>query len=240
MRKKVLITALIAALLLVFGTGTTAIAKKTNLLDIKSPAKKQTCLQDTVEIVVELKNGADPSTFKAWLNSKDITHLFQPSGKMLKAVVDPDDRLLYTYAEDIQTTRDDKGVWFIEGRKQKFRGKKARYNRLRTKVRNAKKRVDVDTCTFMVDSSLHDTFEAMGYAIATDRLWQIELYRRQAQGRLAEIFGPDLLESDVFMRTIGYSDAELTDGFANLDAESKAVIAGYVAGINRRIEEVSG
>ncbi len=240
MRKKVLITALIAALLLVFGTGTTAIAKKTNLLEIKSPAKKQTCLQDTVEIVVELKDGAEASTFKAWLNSKDITHLFKPSGKMLKAVVDPDDRLLYTYAEDIQTTRDDKGVWFIEGRKQKFRGKKARYNRLRTKVRNAKKRVDVDTCTFMVDSSLHDTFEAMGYAIATDRLWQIELYRRTARGRLAEIFGASQLESDTMMRTMGYSDDELTSGFAALDAESKAVIAGYVAGINRRISEISG
>ena len=89
MPKRVLITALIAALLLVFGPNATAIAKKTNLLDIKSPAKKQTCLQDTVEIVVELKDGADPSTFQAWLNSKNITHLFQPNGTTLSAVVGP-------------------------------------------------------------------------------------------------------------------------------------------------------
>ena|SRR5687767_11292470 len=34
-------------------------------------------------------------------------------------------------------------------------------------------------------------FEAYGYAVAQDRLWQLELNRRAARGRLAEIFGPD-------------------------------------------------
>ena len=117
------------------------------------------------------------------------------------------------------------------------------FNRIRAKVnatgRGAKKRVDVDACTFKVDNSLFDTFVAMGYAVASDRLWQMELYRRTARGRLAEIFGPDQLGSDVFMRTIGYSDAEMTAGFAALPPESRAAIAGYVAGINRRIAEIS-
>ena len=36
---------------------------------------------------------------------------------------------------------------------------------------------------------LYDVFEAMGYAVATDRLWQAETFRRSARGRLAEIFG---------------------------------------------------
>ena len=106
----------------------------------------------------------------------------------------------------IQTTRDDRGVWFIRGD---------------------------------ADAPLYDVFKAMGYAVATDRLWQAETYRRSARGRLAEILGPSQLSTDVFMRTIGYSDQELADGFAALDEEARDVISGYVAGFNQRIAEVT-
>lgn len=88
-------------------------------------------------------------------------------------------------------------------------------------------------------ASLYNVFEAMGYAVATDRLWQAELYRRNARGRLAEIFGPDLLTSDIFMRTTAYSNQELQDSFAAFDSEVQSVINGYVAGFNRRIAEVN-
>ena len=242
MRKQLLITALAVIMLIMPGHTATTEAKQHQLLTIRSPTKSQTCLQDTVEVVVELKNGADPSTFRAWLNSKEITDRFTLTGSTMKAVIGPDDGVR-SYSETIETTRDDKGVWFIEGRKHKYRSKKARFNRLRAKVRGAKKRVGVATCTFEVNSSLYNTFESMGYAIATDRLWQIELYRRTARGRLAEIFGAGeedgILASDKMMRTMGYTDEELTDGFTALDAESKAVIAGYVAGINRRIADIA-
>lgn len=87
------------------------------------------------------------------------------------------------------------------------------------------------------DASLYDVFEEMGYAVATDRLWQMELFRRQANGSLSAVFGPDLLETDKFMRAMGYSDSELEDGFNALDAKARDVIEGYVAGINRRIAE---
>ncbi|OQY60430.1 MAG: penicillin acylase [Desulfobacteraceae bacterium 4572_88] len=88
------------------------------------------------------------------------------------------------------------------------------------------------------DASLHDVYEAMGYAIATDRLWQAEKYRRTARGRLAEIFGQDQLPSDIFIRTTGYSDEELDETFEGLNSESQDIIRGYVAGFNRRIAEV--
>ena len=88
------------------------------------------------------------------------------------------------------------------------------------------------------NASLHDVYEAMGYAVATDRLWQAEKYRRSGRGRLAEIFGPDQLETDIFVRTIGYSDQELDDAFDRLDSESQDILNGYVAGFNRRIAEV--
>jgi len=85
---------------------------------------------------------------------------------------------------------------------------------------------------------LYDVFEAMGYAVATDRLWQAETFRRSARGRLSEIFGSTQLAQDTLVRTTGYSDQELIDGFASLDAEAQEVINGYVAGFNRRIAEI--
>ncbi len=109
-------------------------------------------------------------------------------------------------ANEIETTRDDKGVWFITG-------------------------PDDATC--------YEIFEAVGYAVATDRLWQMELYRRQSLGKLSEIFGASQLETDIFMRTIGYSDDELQAGFDNLKTNTKKVVSGYVSGINRRIAEFS-
>jgi penicillin amidase len=85
---------------------------------------------------------------------------------------------------------------------------------------------------------LYDIFEAMGYAVATDRLWQAETFRRSARGRLAEIFGSSQLAQDKFVRTTGYSDQELQDGFSSLSTEEQDVINGYVAGFNKRIAEI--
>ncbi|MFZ2631341.1 MAG: penicillin acylase family protein [Desulfosalsimonadaceae bacterium] len=87
--------------------------------------------------------------------------------------------------------------------------------------------------------STFDVFEAVGYAVATDRLWQAETFRRAANGNLAEIFGPDYLEQDTLVRMTGYSDAELTAGYTALDTETRRMIDGYVAGFNRRIAEVT-
>jgi len=85
---------------------------------------------------------------------------------------------------------------------------------------------------------LYDVFEAMGYAVATDRLWQAETFRRSARGRLAEIFGATQLAQDQFVRTTGYSEQELENGFASMDAEAQGVLNGYVAGFNKRIAEI--
>ena len=54
-----------------------------------------------------------------------------------------------------------------------------------------------------------DSFFALGYAHAQDRLWQMVLLRRIAQGRLSEIIGVDGLENDKLMRTVAiYSSAQ--------------------------------
>ncbi len=86
--------------------------------------------------------------------------------------------------------------------------------------------------------TLYDALKEMGYCVAVDRLWQMETYRRLARGRLAELYGPDLLPSDMTYRATGYSEAELKAGFRSMDKESQVIVSGYVAGINRRIIEL--
>src|SRR5262245_55258706 len=81
-------------------------------------------------------------------------------------------------------------------------------------------------------------FKAYGYVVAQDRLWQLEINRRAARGRLAEMLGPGALVADRTARTLGYTDAELAQQFAAFGAAQQEVFTAYVDGINRYIAEV--
>jgi len=81
-------------------------------------------------------------------------------------------------------------------------------------------------------------FETYGYAVAEDRLWQLELNRRAARGKLAEIFGAGVVSSDRSVRTVGYTDTELDAQFALLNAEEQEIFDAYIDGINRYVSEV--
>ncbi len=52
-----------------------------------------------------------------------------------------------------------------------------------------------------------DAYFALGYVYANDRLFQTELFKRLASGRMAEIFGPDLVKIDKYFRTLGLKKA---------------------------------
>ncbi len=76
-----------------------------------------------------------------------------------------------------------------------------------------------------------DAFFALGYAHAQDRLWQLEVQRRIASGRLSEIFGSATLPQDAFMRTLDlYGSAE--SAWLALSPEAQASLRAYAAGIN--------
>ncbi|MEJ2581885.1 MAG: penicillin acylase family protein, partial [Acidobacteriota bacterium] len=96
---------------------------------------------------------------------------------------------------------------------------------------------DAQGIWFIEGGSLYDVYEARGYAVATDRLWQIDISRRTARGKLSEILGPAGLELDVPMRIMGYSDEEYAAQFAALSADGQTVVQAYTDGINRRIGE---
>src|SRR3954471_3240660 len=58
-------------------------------------------------------------------------------------------------------------------------------------------------------ASDYDAWWGVGYAVAQDRLFQLELFRRATSGRLAEILGPDYLDDDLIARRDYYRDDEL-------------------------------
>ncbi len=81
-----------------------------------------------------------------------------------------------------------------------------------------------------------DLFFAQGYAHAQDRFWQMEFSRRAAAGRLAELFGKKLLETDIFLRTLGFERVAKQE-YGLLDDEAKRYLDAYVAGVNAYIRD---
>jgi penicillin amidase len=83
----------------------------------------------------------------------------------------------------------------------------------------------------LTGASLHDVAFAKGYVTAQDRLFHMEVNRRVAQGRLAEIFGPSVVDADAFLRTIDLP-AGASAEYAGLDGQSKQELQAYADGVN--------
>ncbi len=83
-----------------------------------------------------------------------------------------------------------------------------------------------------------DAFRALGYVHAQDRLWQMELLRRIAPGKLSEVFGVDMVSTDKFLLSLGIDDAS-EKTVANLDANSETLrlTQAYLDGVNAFIDE---
>jgi penicillin G amidase len=81
-----------------------------------------------------------------------------------------------------------------------------------------------------------DLFFAQGYVMAQDRLWQMEMWRRWREGRLAEIFGPEAFDYDVRTRLMMFrgpwDDAEWT----SYHPEGERIFTAYANGVNAFIE----
>ena len=76
-----------------------------------------------------------------------------------------------------------------------------------------------------------DAAFGLGFVHAQDRLWQMEMSRRIAAGRLAEILGPAALPTDEFLRTLGiYRAAQAT--LAHLEPGTRRALDAYAAGVN--------
>jgi penicillin amidase len=85
----------------------------------------------------------------------------------------------------------------------------------------------------------HDLFFAQGYVHAQDRFWQMEFSRRIGSGRLAEVLGESALDSDRFIRTLGWHRVAEAE-WAQADEESRAILQAYADGVNAYITSHRG
>ncbi|MEM7552447.1 MAG: penicillin acylase family protein [Bacteroidota bacterium] len=85
-----------------------------------------------------------------------------------------------------------------------------------------------------------DLYKAFGYIHAQDRLWQMELVRRIASGRLSEIFGEELVDTDEYFRTLGvnkYSEKTAQKLLKEDDPKVREAVLAYLNGVNQFIEK---
>lgn len=82
----------------------------------------------------------------------------------------------------------------------------------------------------------HDLFFAQGYLAARDRLFQFEVWRRQATGTVAEILGERELNRDIGTRLFAYR-GDLEEDFGMYHPRGSAIIRAYTDGVNAYIEE---
>jgi hypothetical protein len=138
------------------------------LLTISSPEDEQVMYSDSVEILISLNGYAEISTLQAWLNGKDITDRFKYAEDEFRALIRPDDGLMVN-TEGVVTDRDDKGVWFVRRSKDAEEG--AQKNSLVACIGGEGLSLNRDEIGFTVDRRLFDSFDSMGHAVATNRLW---------------------------------------------------------------------
>ena len=87
--------------------------------------------------------------------------------------------------------------------------------------------------------SSDDAWFGVGYAVAQDRLVELELFRRSTEGHLAEVLGKGRLESDIVARRDFYTPAELRAQIRKLPAPLRARFDSYAAGVNAWIARVA-
>ncbi|MEP5374405.1 MAG: penicillin acylase family protein, partial [Hyphomicrobiales bacterium] len=83
-----------------------------------------------------------------------------------------------------------------------------------------------------------DVFFGLGFAHAQDRLWQMTMLRRTAQGRLSELFGPRTVNIDSLMRRLDIYPLSVKSVDAQ-DPETLAALDAYSAGVNAWLNTVN-
>jgi len=94
--------------------------------------------------------------------------------------------------------------------------------------------IDSDGIPRIAAESERDAAVALGYLHARDRMFQMEQMRRGAEGRLAEIAGPEAVRLDRFSRTLGLAQHAQAD-LAALSPETRDLLDAYAEGVNALI-----
>src|SRR5438132_7556927 len=82
-----------------------------------------------------------------------------------------------------------------------------------------------------------DLFFAQGFVAAQDRLFQLDLWHRQAVGAMAEMLGKDAVDADDFARLMKYR-GDMEAEWVSYSPDTKAIATAFTQGINAYIEQV--
>jgi penicillin amidase len=100
-------------------------------------------------------------------------------------------------------------------------------------------RRDRNGIPYIKAQSEHDSYVALGFVHAQDRLWQMDFLRRVGAGRLSEILGEPTVQSDRYMRTLGlYKLAEKS--VTRLPPDARAALDAYTKGVNAFLASRNG
>jgi penicillin amidase len=80
-------------------------------------------------------------------------------------------------------------------------------------------------------STTADLFFAQGYVHAQDRFWQMDFWRHLSGGRLSEMFGESQVETDMFLRTLGWARVAEQE-WEMADEYSREILQAYADGVN--------
>ena len=82
-----------------------------------------------------------------------------------------------------------------------------------------------------------DLFFAQGYVMAQDRLWQMEMWRRWREGRLAEVFGPEALDYDRRTRLMMFRGPFDETEWTSYHPDAHRLFTAHANGVNAFIEQ---
>lgn len=85
-----------------------------------------------------------------------------------------------------------------------------------------------------------DLFRAQGFVHAQDRFWEMDVRRHLTAGRLSEMFGESQVETDAFLRTLGWRDIAQREYEEELSEETRTYLQAYADGVNAYLAEHSG
>ena len=84
----------------------------------------------------------------------------------------------------------------------------------------------------------HDLFFAQGFVVAQDRLFQMEMWKRAGQGRLAEVLGPSAVQRDVKARLLRYR-GDMKAEYESYSPDTEAILRAFTDGINAEIRSLT-
>ncbi|MER7107398.1 penicillin acylase family protein [Streptomyces sp. NPDC000229] len=89
-------------------------------------------------------------------------------------------------------------------------------------------------------STDEDLFRAQGYVQAQDRFWEMDVRRHMTAGRLSEMFGKEQVETDAFLRTLGWHRVAQEEYDKLLSPETKKNLQAYADGVNAYLKGKEG